>query len=447
MVKNILGLINQEEKELSLELQRKTFYQVGSVKQTKAFREFLLSQGFDIPNMQKATIDATIEELERANDPANSEVLDILKIRQSLGMSSTSKYKAFLDRVDDDGRVRDNLMFHGASTGRWAGTGVQPQNFPRGRVKITPEILSDIAKGDLPWLRLLYGRPMDLFSSALRGVVQASPGFDLYCGDFSSIEARVLLWLANDKAGLKEYEDGVDAYKAMASVIYGVPISEVDDDQRFLGKSVILGCGYQMGKKKFAETVKASGRELAESIINRAHDAFREKYPLVPKVWSNYESAAIYAVQNKGKRIKINRVSWYVEKDFLFAELPSGRRLAYYKPQIRNEETPWGELRPKLYVWTTDSKTKQWVQRAVYGGLLTENISQAVSRDCMAESMFRTQEAGYQILITVHDELLNEKEEGTGSLNEFVALMSTRPEWAEDLPLKVGAWTGKKYKK
>lgn len=736
MVENILRLIEQEESELSKELHRKTFYQVATVKQTKAFREFLLSQGFDIPNMQKATIDATIELLEKENKPSNSDVLDVLKIRQSLGMSSTSKYQAFLERVDDDNRVRDNLMFHGASTGRWAGTGVQPQNFPRGRVKMTQEIFSDIAEGDLHWLRLLYGRPMDLFSSALRGVIRATPGFDLFCGDFSSIEARVLLWLAGDKAGLDEYEKGVDAYRSMASVIYQIPIEQVDDDQRFLGKSVILGCfgegtkvitsngikkitdishndllwdgiewvshdgilfqgvkdiinlegvlvtpdhlilkgdtwvpaqelkekplflksalasvnlpselsnmvkeggsqilkslalvhlknitrsirqiyqggfrqgailvqkklrlipvkitllmlqsyrmmqigkdclteypqssvgaktpsqnstrimaggafaflnrgsgkeksfyltllnlrdgikrslkligliivkdtspviyvlrigaktyliegpfakckkkliglrkcskvfdianagprnrftiltdkgplivhncGYQMGKKKFAETVKASGKDLPDSIIHRAHDAFREKHPLVPKVWSNYENAAIYAVQNKGKRIKINKVAWYVEKDFLFAELPSGRRLAYYKPQIRNEETPWGELRPKLYVWTTDSKTKQWVQRAVYGGLLTENISQAVSRDCMVEAMFRTEAAGYKILITVHDELLNEKEEGTGKLEEFTALMSARPDWAPDLPLKVGAWTGKQYKK
>lgn len=736
MVGNILRLIEQEEKELSLELQRKTFYQVATVKQTKAFRDFLLTQGFDIPNLQKGTVDATIEQLEKENNPANSEVLDILKIRQSLGMSSTSKYQAFLNRVDDDGRVRDNILFHGASTGRFSGQGVQPQNFPRGRVKMTKELFEDIAQGDLHLLRLLYGRPMDLFSSALRGVIRATPGFDLYCGDFNAIEARVLLWLAGETKGLKEYEDGVDAYRSMASVIYQIPIEKIDEDQRFLGKSVILGCfgpdtlvltsngakkiidvtnkdllwdgtewvshegllyqgqkevidlegvfvtpdhlilkdnqwvpalelkenplslksalasanlpselsntakeggsqilkslalvrpniitrfirrifqedsqldatlvqkkpqyilekttrptllsfpttliakdssteypllsedvkiknqknttimgegvfgflslgskieknflnilsllrggirpnlkligstitkdmnlkiyalligrkmskteepseickkkstplkniltvfdivnagprsrftiltnrgplivhncGYQMGKKKFAETVKASGRDLAESIIERAHAAFREKYPLVPKLWSNYENAAIYAVQNKGKRIKINRVSWYVEKDFLFAELPSGRRLAYYKPQIRNEETPWGELRPKLYVWTTDSKTKQWVQRAVYGGLLTENISQAVSRDCMAEAMFRTEDAGYRILITVHDELLNEKETGTGSLQEFTALMSARPEWAPDLPLKVGSWTGKQYKK
>lgn len=736
MAENILKLINQEEKELSLELQRKTFYQVATVKQTKAFRDFLLTQGFDIPNLQKGTVDATIEQLEKENNPANSEVLDILKIRQSLGMSSTSKYQAFLNRVDDDGRVRDNLLFHGASTGRWAGAGVQPQNFPRGRVKMTKELFEDIAQGDLHLLRLLYGRPMDLFSSALRGVIIPTPGFELFCGDFSSIEARVLLWLAGDSKGLKEYEEGVDTYKSMASVIYGVPYDEVTDDQRFLGKSVILGCfagntrvitsngiknitevemqdklwdglewvdhsgvlfqgekktinlcgvdvtpdhlilvgdkwqksqelkenthflksalnsvnlpseklskvkgavlkksafhalapqklfmpstrlicltknllgvisaqrthrtyteknimdtpilspttrlekdsltaflllsrgvkikitermkamvggvsefihlgskisgfslsilfhskdinsqnlnstastiikdmnpetcvsfreaqtsktdgrflkckkesmnskkklkvfdiadagprnrftiitdegplivhncGYQMGLKKFIITVENSGRTLAHSIMQRAHIAFKEKYPLVPKLWFNYENAAIYAVQNKGKRIKINRVSWYVEKDFLFAELPSGRRLAYYKPEIRNEETPWGELRPKLYVWTTDSKTKQWVQRAVYGGLLTENISQAVSRDCMAEAMFRTEDAGYKILITVHDELLNEKEIGKGSLKEFSDLMSTRPEWAQDLPLKVGAWTGFRYKK
>lgn len=456
LVDSILKMIKQEETELTHQLRLKTFGWVKTAKSTAALQRFLKDQGFSIPNVQKKTIDDTLKEIEKLGKVANSEVIDVLKIRQSLGKSSTSKYEAFKNRCDTlDNRVRDNLLFHGASTGRWAGTGVQPQNFPRGTVKVPPYAYSDVLDGDLNWVRSFYGRPMDLFSSMLRGMIVASPGKELFCGDFSSIEARVLLWVAGDRPGLKEYADGLDIYCSMAATIYGCSYEEIlaeykregYSERRQVGKKVILACGYQMGLKKFAQTCADEGIDVPMSLLERAHKAFREKYPLVPKVWDNYERAAIYAVVNRGKKVSVNKVTWYVEGDFLFARLPSGRRLSYYKPEVRNEETPWGDLRPKLYVWTTDSKTKQWVQRAVYGGLLCENIVQAISRDCMSEAMTRIEDNGYEILVTVHDEVLTERDIGEGTLPKFEALMSQRPEWGPDIPLKVGGWTGPRYRK
>jgi DNA polymerase len=202
-----------------------------------------------------------------------------------------------------------------------------------------------------------------------------------------------------------------------------------------------------MGAKKFAITCKDQGLKLPDSLLQRAHKAFREKYPMIPLVWDQYEKAAIYAVLNRGKKVTVKKVTFYVQGEFLFAKLPSGRRLAYYKPEIRNEETPWGDLRPKLYHYTVDSKTKQWVLRATYGGMITENIVQAISRDCMAEAMVRCENVGYKCLITVHDENLTERKIGEGSLEEFDKLMSKRPAWGLDIPLKVGAWAGKRYRK
>lgn len=456
LVDRILQMIKQEETELTKELQLKTFGWVKTPKQVKNLRDFLKDQGFDIPNLQKKTVDDTLLEIEKTGLIKDQNVIEVLKIRQSLGKSSTSKYEAFKNRCDHiDGRVRDNLLFHGASTGRWAGTGVQPQNFPRGSVKIKGEQIADLYGCDLPTLRMLYKRPMDLFSSALRGVIVASEGHELFCADFASIEARVLLWVAGDKAGLIEYENGLDTYVTMAGTVFQKDWKIILADykandfseERQLGKKVILACGYQMGVKKFIQSCKDDGLIVPESLAVRAHAAFKEKYPLVPQVWSNYEKAAIFAVMNKGKRITINKVIWYVDRDFLFAQLPSGRRLAYHKPEIRNEATPWGDMRPKLYVWTVDSKTKQWVQRAVYGGLLTENIVQAISRDCMAEAMVRCEENEYKCLITVHDENLTEREKGKGSLQEFDKLMSKRPAWGLDIPLKVSSWTSDRYRK
>lgn len=456
LVDKILELIKQEENELTAQLRLKTFGWVKTAKSTKPFRDFLLSQGVMLPNLQKKTVDDALKEIEDNKRVANQDVIDVLKIRQSLGKSSTSKYEAFKNRCDDlDMRVRDNLLFHGASTGRWAGTGVQPQNFPRGTVKVPPYAYSDVLRADLDEVRMFYGRPMDLFSSMLRGMIVATPGKEIFCGDFSSIEARVLLWVAGDKAGVREYEDGLDTYCTMAGTVYGCDWRDVlaeykregYSERRQMGKKVILACGYQMGLKKFEQTCIDEGLKVPQSIILRAHAAFREKYPLVPRVWDNYERAAIFAALNPGKRVTVNKVTWFIEGEFLFARLPSGRKLAYYKPEVRNEGTPWGDIRPKLYVWTVDSKTKQWVQRAVYGGLLTENIVQAISRDCMAESMTRLEAAGYEVLTSIHDEIPAERNVGEGSLDEFIELMSVRPEWGLDIPLKVGGWNGPRYRK
>jgi DNA polymerase len=291
-----------------------------------------------------------------------------------------------------------------------------------------------------------YGRPMDLFSSMLRGVIQASPGFELFCADYSSIEARVLLWCAGDSKGLKEYEAGIDAYKSMAATIFGVSIEDVTKDQRQLGKQVVLACGYQMGVKKFKITALQNGLDVPESLLQRAHEAFRIKYPSVPQVWVNYELAAIKAVTTK-KAYTVNQVTWFVQRDFLCAKLPSGRCLYYYKPRVQNEETPWGELRPKLYHYSVDSLSKKWTESATYGGKLTENIVQAISRDCMAEAMPRVENAGFQVLITVHDEVLCEAPLSKKTLEHFKTLMSERPKWGRDIPLSVSGYKDPRYKK
>jgi len=447
-VKDVMQMMELEEKELSERLRYLTF---GSVKSAKspALKTFLQEAGLDIPNLQKKTIDDEVARISKIVDhtPSLAEPLEILKIRQALSKASTSKYQAFLDRVDtDDFRVRDNLIFHRATTGRWAGAGIQPQNFPRGTVKVDEETFDLIAEADLEMIRILYGSPMNVFSSALRGMFVSSPGKELFVADFNAIEARVLLWIAGDLAGLTEYEKGMDVYKTMASVIYGIPYDQVTDDQRQVGKKVILACGYQMGLKKFGETCKAEGLDLPESLIKRAHSAFRTKYPKVPQVWANYEKAALFAVANKGKKVTINKVTFYVDRDFLFVRLPSGRKLGYYKPEIHNKETSWGDTQATVHSWGINAVTRQWELEAHYGGKWVENVTQAIARDVMAEGMVNV-DPQYPILLSVHDELISERNIGEGSVAEYEKLMSTMPEWADGLPLKVKGWKGLRYKK
>lgn len=451
-------LLLTNETVLNKELLQKTLFTVKSVKSTAKLKSFISSQGYDLPNVQAPTVDALLKDLRTQNLQKDKDLIGVLELREELGLSSTSKYEAFYQRTDrKDFRVRDNLLFSKSSTGRWAGAGVQPQNFPRGTVKVKPSYFEDVIdfKGDVDLAKIFYPKLTATLSSMLRGCILPTDGTKFYVGDFSSIEARVLLWCAGEVKGLKEYEDGLDAYISMAAEIYKLAYALILEGykaeeatyvaMRFLGKEAILGLGFQMGVKKFKETIEKKGVTVPESLLVRAHAAFRTKYPLVPKLWRDVEQAAIHAVINKGKAYKAGRCTWVVDRDFLKCTLPSGRSLWYYKPLIKYELTPWGEKKAKLYHYGVHPKTRQWVLDATYGGRLVENIVQAISRDLMANVMPLLNAKKYIIVLTVHDELITEKADG--NLEEFKKLMSTRPSWGLDIPLKVGAWCGDRYRK
>lgn len=449
-------LLIKNETALNKELLQKTLFTVKTVKSTAALKKFISSQGYDIPNTQKPTVDALLKELRAQNLQKDKDLIDVLELREELGLSSTSKYEAFYQRADrKDFRVRDNLLYHKASTGRWAGSGVQPQNFPRGTVKVRPEYFQEIKdfNGDVDLAKIFHKRLTHTLSSMLRGCILPTDGHKFYVGDFSSIEARVLLWCAGDDKGLKEYEAGLDTYITMAAEIFKKTYEEIYDeykrtdksDDRQLGKKVVLACGYGMGLKKFIESCAAEGLTVSESTAQRAHTAFKTKYPLVPKLWRDVEQAAVQAVLNKGKTYKAGRCLWSIKGDFLICTLPSGRNLWYYKPEIKYVLTPWGDKKATLYHWGVHPKTRQWVLDGTYGGKLVENIVQAISRDCMANSMPLLTAKGYSIVLTVHDELITENTKG--DLDEFKKLMGTRPKWGLEIPLKVGAWCGDRYRK
>lgn len=455
-------MLLDNEKVLNKELLEKTLHTVKTVKSTKALKNFISSQGYDLPNVQKKTVDDLLKDLRKQNLQKDKDLIDVLQIREELGLSSTSKYEAFYQRADrKDLRVRDNLLYHKASTGRWAGAGVQPQNFPRGSVKGIKKThfqdFKDFAKMDAPVdiARMFYPRFTATLSSMLRGCIVAEKGKKFYVGDFASIEARVLLWLAQDVEGLQEYEQGLDTYITMAAEIFKRSYDEIFEgykmevpeyvEMRQLGKKVILACGYGMGLQKFLDTCAAEGLIVPESTAMRAHKAFKAKYPKVPELWRQVEKAAIYAVLNPRNKYKAGRCLWFIDKKFLRCQLPSGRSLWYYKPEVKYELTPWEEKKPVLYHWGVDSKTKQWVIQKTWGGTLVENIDQAASRDCMANSMTLLTLKGYDIVLTVHDELITES--AVGTLDEFKNLMSTRPSWGLDIPLKVGAWCDDRYRK
>lgn len=393
-----------------------------------------------------------------ANNPhLPKKTRELLEIRQTLSKTSTKKYPAIVLRTCADGRVKDLSMYHGASTGREAGTGLQLQNLPKGKVKNTALAIECIEMcetgADVQWIEALYGDPMEVFSSCVRGMVQATPGWQLFAADYSAIEARVLAWYADWAIGLERFRKGLDPYVYMAADIYGVSLATITAAMRQLGKTAELGCGYQMGAPKFHKTCMdwgvrdAKGEPISLELATKAVKAYRESHGPIVRSWGLTEKAAIYVVQNPTKRVKLNKCIWGMDKGFLWCKLPSGRKLSYYGPTVRNEPAPWGQLMPKLYHWGVDPNTKRWVNSATYGGRLVENLIQGIARDICVSGMLKADKAGYKFLFMVHDEVVAERQKPNGTVQEFSKLITTLPEWAKGLPITAGGWAGPRYKK
>lgn len=437
-----LTMIDQESRNLIRETQTITKGAVKSPRQIAELSRWVHRQGATLFNLQAKTISDFLEV------SPETDVTKVLRIRQAISKTSTAKYEALEKRSRTDGRIRDLLLYHAASTGRWGGKGFQPQNLPRGVKGISSIHATEYLKtGDLELVRFLFGSPMDVFSTCIRSMLQSSEGRLFYCADFNAIEARVLFWLAGHRKGIEAFLKDLDQYVDLAVDIYGLShISAVTEWQRDLGKRAFLGCGYGMGWKKFKMTCTQWGQPVEDEIAQTAVSVYREKHYLVPLLWKNYERAAIHAVLHPRKIFSINKTKWFVKDNFLFCELPSGRRLAYYGPKIKYEKTPWGEPAPKLYHWGVDSYTHKWVFSSTYGGALTENVTQAIARDLMAEAMLRIDSAGFDIVLSVHDELLTENKPGK-DIKAFEALMSELPAWAAGCPVKSKGWSGERYRK
>lgn len=454
LVEKSLKLIEEHKRQGLARMAEITAGEVTTTQQVAKLKEWLSQKGVPLLDLQKNTIDQAVK-----RDDLPADVLEVLKIRQSLSKSSTAKLDKMLGCADKEGKVRYALLYHGASTGRWAGRLIQVQNFPRGaaHIKDIDTAIDDLRDLDLDSLTNKYGDVMDLISTCLRGMIISSPGHDFVSADFNAIEARVVMWLAEQDDAIQAYIKNEDNYIKMAAYLYGKPESEVTKSERQMGKQVILGCGFGMGADKFMATCLGYGMEVDVDLAQKAVKAYREKYSNVPIMWKNYENAAIDAVIT-GSPQYTNKVTWSYDRkrDFLYCILPSGRKLSYMSPRIQQRDMTFFDKKtnkmktvkkPSLTYLTVSSVGNQWVRNHTYGGHLTENIAQAVARDCLVEGLFRIERKKYLTIMTVHDEIVAEVPEGKGSVEEFEALLSISPDWAPDLPIKAEGWRGKRYRK
>jgi DNA polymerase len=460
LVNKISDLMAKEQKVMEKELDVLTMGLVSSGKARMQIMDFLSLEGIEIPDLKAKTVDDFLE-----NGKVTGDAKKLLLLRKKLAKASTAKYQAFKNRAASDGRVRDMLLYHGASTGRWGGAGVQPQNFPRGTVKDIYEAIHQINTcEDVRDLKMLYGENlMPLFASVLRGMFIASDGHELFVQDWNAIETRVLWWLAGHKKGLDIFREGRDPYWEMARKIFkfdkNLRYDETDlehSNWRQVGKAAVLGCGYQMGWRKFITSAWDVYRAyVTPEIAKIAVSAYRELHSSVKQLWDDYQLAAINAIQNKGAVYPVGLVKFFYKNNFLWVELPSGRRLAYNRPsvmwekvEIKNDdgvvENSFDAQKIKFWgIW----KGKNWVLESTYGGKLCENIVQAVSRDLLRDAIKRSEKSNYLTCFHSHDELVVEAPKGKRKSEDFQKVMETLPKWATGLPLKAGGWVGERYRK
>ena len=456
MVDAALGHAGREEAISVARVRELSAGLVDSPTKRAEFLEWCRWRGFPLPDTQGSTIDAVLA-AGHLVDAATGQTLapppdvrEAMEIWRRANRTSTKKYRSMLDRMaESDDRIRDILRYHGASTGRWAGVGIQPQNFPRGDIKDIDSASAAIRGLDHAELVARYGDVMELLSGSLRGALCASLGKELVVADYSAIEARGTFWLADDRAALEVLRSGHCIYKDMAGAIYGVGDPQSipkGDPRRQVGKAAVLGLGYQMGPAKFITTCATQGIQLEPTFAERVVETYRAQHRAVKQLWWDLEAAAIEAVVRgrKAAPVESHRTRWAVRGRFLHCRLPSGRLLSYCRPRIgRNER--YGN--PELQFWGVDSYTHKWMPQSTYGGKLTENVVQALSRDLIADAMQRVEDAGYAVVLSVHDEVVAEVDEGWGDLKQFEALMAQVPAWAEGLPVVAEGWRGRRYRK
>ena len=430
LIRRLIHRANEATNELNERIRELTGGAVTALTNVAQIKQWLWDEfGVELTTLRKEDMNGLVGEANERGLPKRA--VDVLKIRQAGAKSSVSKLLAILDRVSADGRVHGAFVYHGASTGRYTSMGVQLQNLVRDVLKDFDAAIRDIDNFTL-----------DQISKALRGCFIPKKGHIFVDADYSAIEARGVGWLAGCKKLLHIYRTHGDPYCEMGTVIYGFHVTKANKWERFVGKQTILGCGYGMGVEKFEAQCIKFGKPVGYATAEKAVKAYRSEFPEIPQLWRDMEDAAIDAVLNPGEtyRIPNGLIAFRVVSGYLQMALPSGRRLFYKDPFIRYEDkSRTGRKRPVLWFWGINPRTKQWAPEKTWGGTLTENAVQAISRDLLFHAMERLEnEDEIPIVLSVHDQIVGEvlEVDGPWAVKRVQRAMTELPAWARGFPVE-----------
>ena len=427
-------------------------------------KDWLSMVGIDCESLSKNAIS---DLKEYATDPTTKRVLEL---RQMLGKTASKKYETMVAAACTDKRVRGILQYYGAArTGRWAGRLLQPQNMAQNHIDDIADVRELVRNQDLETLELCFDNVPDILGQLTRTAIVAKRGHTFLVADYSAIEARVIAYLAGEQWRMDVFAKGGDIYCSSASQMFKVPVEKhgVNAHLRQKGKVAELACGYGGG----VAALKAFGAEkmgLTEAEMQDIVNQWRLASPTIPRLWRRLEDAARTAIEHPGRRCTVLRkyrdverarqnealtgghgysqeflaggsvCTFWRDKDALRCKLPSGRILTYWGARLDSEG--------KICFMGQNQTTRKWERTDTWGGKLVENVVQAFARDCLAVAILRLEKAGYEIVFSVHDEIVAEAP--IGSRWEDMAAIMARPiYWAPGLLLSADGYETQFYKK
>lgn len=416
-----------------------------SVKQLSAWLEE--ETGEDITDLRKDTVSKMLENLEAG------QAKRMLEIRQELSKTSVKKYAAMQEAMCSDGRVRGLLQFYGANrTGRWAGRLVQVQNLPRNHMETLSMAREMVKNKKINHLKVIYGNIPDILSQLIRTAFVPSPGHLFLVADFSAIEARIIAWLAGEQWRLEVFATHGKIYEASASQMFGVPLEKIvkgnpEYDLRQKGKVAELALGYQGGAGALI-SMGALNQGLTEEELPEIVRRWRAANKRIVDLWYSLENAALH-VMRTGQPTGIKGLIFAREgdhknqQDFLTITLPSRRKLFYARPFLTINDRG----REALHYHGVNQKTRKWEVVPTYGGKLAENVTQAIARDCLAESLIRVAAAGYKPVMHIHDEVVLDVPEAQADIERVCKIMGQPMPWAPGLLTPADGFITDFYKK
>lgn len=479
LVRSAIDLANKSKESFDAAIVEKTQGEVSSVNQRQAIVDYInKTYGIELASLRAGDIENYL------NDPEIPEpVKDILRDRQKGAKTSKAKYQV-VENCQVNGRLMGCLQFRGASrTGRVSGAKFQPQNLPR-PTKSAEEIEDAIAAMKSGCLDLLYHNPSQFLAECLRGVIIAPEGKKLCVADYSNVEGRVLAWLAGEDWKLQAFRDfdeghGHDLYKLTYGRTFGVNPDEVTKNQRQIGKVEELALGYGGGAgafAQFANNFNIDFHDMAELVRQTAEPSvyadsagmydwavekkltaglpkdiwvacdtvkrsWRNANSKIVEFWNVCEKAVRDAIACPNKKQPIREGVYALRRgNWLVLKLPSGRCLVYPAPRASDDE--------EITYMGLNQQARKFQRLKTWGGKLVENLTQAVACDLLFEAGLRLEEAGYQVVLSVHDEYICEiPDDGKRNYQLMEELMSELPDWAEGLPLVAAGFESYRYKK
>lgn len=402
----------------------------NSVQQMK---QWLADHGLETDTLGKK---AVAELIKTAPEPLR----EVLSLRQQLAKSSVKKYTAMENVVCADSRAHGMFQFYGANrTGRFSGRLIQLQNLPQNHMPDLAQARALVRSGNYEALSLLYEDIPDTLSQLIRTAFVPQGGRKFIVADFSAIEARVIAWFAGERWRLKVFEDGGDIYCASASQMFHVPVEKhgVNGHLRQKGKIAELALGYG-GSVGALKSMGALEMGLTEEELQPLVDAWRTSNPMITQFWWDVDRAVKECVKMRIPT-ETHGLRFDYQSAMLFITLPSGRRLAYVKPRI-GENQFGGESVTYMGV----GSTKKWERLESYGPKFVENIVQGTARDILCYAMRTLRNCA--IVAHVHDEIIIEADRRM-SLSAVCEQMGRTPPWAKGLKLRADGYECEFYQK